>query len=129
MSDDDDRIGSNGSSRLSVRTAHGFGNHNYELPGRHLSHVRGVRRPLAGHTTIPLATGAAFPLFVTQMFLDLGTNWAATLLGGITLLLVPIPFHFYKYGPRIRTESSFAPCTADLKVTKLLEEQKATSAE
>jgi DHA1 family multidrug resistance protein-like MFS transporter len=83
---------------------------------------------LAGHTIIRSATGAAFPLFTTQMFLNLGTNWAATLLGGIALLLVPIPFLFYKYGPRIRTKSSFAPCI-DLKVAKFLEEERAASAE
>jgi MFS transporter, DHA1 family, multidrug resistance protein len=74
---------------------------------------------IAGHTIIRSATGAAFPLFTTQMFLNLGINWAATLLGGIALLLAPIPFLFYKYGPRIRTKSSFAPCI-DLKVAKFL---------
>jgi MFS transporter, DHA1 family, multidrug resistance protein len=74
---------------------------------------------LAGHTIIRSATGAAFPLFTTQMFLNLGINWAATLLGGIALLLAPMPFLFYKYGPRIRTKSSFAPCI-DLKVAKFL---------
>jgi hypothetical protein len=72
---------------------------------------------LAGHTIIRSATGAAFPLFTTQMFLNLGINWAATLLGGIALLLAPMPFLFYKYGPRIRSKSSFAPCI-DLKVAK-----------
>ena len=77
---------------------------------------------LAGHTIIRSATGAAFPLFTTQMFLNLGINWAATLLGGIALLLAPMPFLFYKYGPRIRTKSSFAPCI-DLKVAKFLEDE------
>jgi DHA1 family multidrug resistance protein-like MFS transporter len=79
---------------------------------------------LAGHTIIRSATGAAFPLFTTQMFVNLGTNWAATLLGGIALLLAPMPFLFYKYGSRIRTKSSFAPCI-DLKVAKFLEEKAA----
>ena len=79
---------------------------------------------LAGHTIIRSATGAAFPLFTTQMFENLGINWAATLLGGIALLLAPIPFLFYKYGSRIRTKSSFAPCI-DLKVAKFLEETEA----
>jgi hypothetical protein len=51
----------------------------------------------------------------------LGINWAATLLGGIALLLAPMPFLFYKYGPGIRTKSSFAPCI-DLKVAKFLED-------
>ncbi|KAI0270437.1 major facilitator superfamily domain-containing protein [Gloeopeniophorella convolvens] len=79
---------------------------------------------LAGHTIIRSATGAAFPLFTTQMFTNMGINWAATLLGGIALLLAPIPFLFYKYGSRIRAKSSFAPCI-DLKVAKFLEEERA----
>lgn len=81
---------------------------------------------LAGHTIIRSATGAAFPLFTTQMFVNLGTNWAATLLGGIALLLAPMPFLFYKYGSRIRAKSSFAPCI-DLKVAKILEEERAAA--
>jgi multidrug resistance protein len=79
---------------------------------------------LAGHTIIRSATGAAFPLFTTQMFVNLGINWAATLLGGTALLLAPMPFLFYKYGARIRSKSSFAPCI-DLKVAKFLEDEAA----
>jgi MFS transporter, DHA1 family, multidrug resistance protein len=74
---------------------------------------------LAGHTIIRSATGAVFPLFTTQMFINLGINWAATLLGGIALLLAPMPFLFYKYGSRIRSKSSFAPCTG-LKLAEFL---------
>jgi hypothetical protein len=82
---------------------------------------------LAGHTIIRSATGAAFPLFTTQMFVNLGINWAATLLGSIALLLAPMPFLFYKYGSRIRTKSSFAPCI-DLKVAMFLEDERAWAA-
>ncbi|KAI0248053.1 MFS polyamine transporter [Lactifluus subvellereus] len=81
---------------------------------------------LAGHTIIRSATGAAFPLFTTQMFVNLGINWAATLLGGIALLLAPMPFLFYKYGSRIRTKSSFAPCI-DLKVAMFFEDERAAA--
>jgi MFS transporter, DHA1 family, multidrug resistance protein len=65
---------------------------------------------LAGHMIICLATGAAFPLFMMQIFLNLGTNWAAMLLSKIVLLLAPISFLFYKYGLRICTKSLFVPC-------------------
>jgi len=81
---------------------------------------------LAGHTIIRSATGAAFPLFTTQMFVNLGINWAATLLGGIALLLAPMPFLFYKYGSRVRSKSSFAPCT-DLKVAEFLKAEAAAA--
>ena len=44
----------------------------------------------------------------------MGINWAATLLAGLSLLLAVFPFIFYKYGPRIRSGSSFAPCLVSL---------------
>ena len=40
----------------------------------------------------------------------MGINWAGTLLAGVSLLLAVFPYIFYKYGPRIRSGSSFAPC-------------------
>lgn len=83
---------------------------------------------LAGHTVIRSLAGAAFPLFSTQMFDSLGINWAGTLLGGFALILAPMPFLFYKYGKRIRSKSSFAPCV-DLKVAKFLEEEKLAASE
>ncbi|KZP13990.1 MFS polyamine transporter [Athelia psychrophila] len=62
---------------------------------------------------------AAFPLFTVQMYERLGVNWASTLIACIGLLLTPGPFLFYKYGPRIRAGSTFAPCI-DLKIAKEL---------
>ncbi|KAI0002446.1 MFS polyamine transporter [Russula compacta] len=64
----------------------------------------------AVNTMIRSATAAAFPLFTTQMFTNMGIQWAATLIGLITAVLAPIPFFFLKYGARIRTHSQFAPC-------------------
>ena len=40
----------------------------------------------------------------------MGIKWAATLIAGILFLLAVFPFIFYKYGPRIRSGSRFAPC-------------------
>ncbi|KAI9447622.1 hypothetical protein H4582DRAFT_2068235 [Lactarius indigo] len=48
------------------------------------------------------------------------------LLGGVALILAPIPFLFYNYGQRIHTKSYFAPCV-DLKVAKFLEEDELTN--
>ena len=78
---------------------------------------------LTGNMITRYFVGALFPLFSTQMFDNLGINWAGTLLGSFALILAPIPFLFYKYGRRIRTQSSFAPCV-DIKVAKFLEEEK-----
>ncbi|KAI0946742.1 hypothetical protein AcW1_010117 [Taiwanofungus camphoratus] len=80
---------------------------------------------LAASTMVRSAVGAAFPLFTTQMFHNLGINWACTLIGLLGLLLAPSPFLFYRYGARIRAKSRFSP-SPDLLITKELEEQEAT---
>ncbi|KAH7929149.1 MFS general substrate transporter [Leucogyrophana mollusca] len=74
----------------------------------------------AGHTIIRSAFAIAFPLFTVQMFTKMGSNWAATVLGLVGLVLTPSPFLFYKYGARIRAKSKFAPCK-DLQIAKELE--------
>ncbi|CCG25194.1 hypothetical protein CORT_0H00770 [Candida orthopsilosis Co 90-125] len=63
---------------------------------------------LAGNTFIRSAFGAAFPLFTTQMFTNLTIKWAATLLGCLGALMIPVPFLFYKYGAYIRSKSKYA---------------------
>ena len=47
------------------------------------------------------------------MFKGLGIQWAATLLGCVAVVLVPIPILFYIYGARLRARSSFAPARDD----------------
>lgn len=49
------------------------------------------------------------------MFDKLGVQWACTLIGCLALLLAPLPYVFWKMGPRIRAKSKFAPCI-DLKI-------------
>jgi len=60
--------------------------------------------------------------------LQLGINWASTLIGLISLALAPIPFLFFKYGARIRTRSTFAPCI-DLRIAKELAAEASVAAE
>lgn len=63
---------------------------------------------LAGNAFLRSAFGAAFPLFARQMFTNMKIKWAATLLGCVSVLLVPVPFLFYKYGKTIRRKSKYA---------------------
>lgn len=63
---------------------------------------------IAGNTFLRSLAGAGFPLFATYMFNGLGIQWAATLLGCVAALLVPIPVIFYLYGHKIRAKSKFA---------------------
>ena len=52
--------------------------------------------------------GAVFPLFTIQMYGKLGIGWATSLLGFVTVALLPIPWVLHKYGPKIRARSEYA---------------------
>lgn len=64
---------------------------------------------IAGNTFLRSLCGAGFPLFARQMFDGMGIQWAGTLLGCVALLLVPIPFAFWRWGAQIRSRSAYAP--------------------
>jgi hypothetical protein len=51
---------------------------------------------------------AAFPLFGIQMYEKLGFQWAGTLLAFLTLVMMPFPYIFFRYGKKIRGKSRFA---------------------
>ncbi|KAE8393582.1 hypothetical protein ETB97_001280 [Aspergillus alliaceus] len=63
---------------------------------------------IAAHTFLRSAAGGAFPLFATQMFDGLGVEWACTLLGCVSALLIPIPLLLYIFGARIRARSELS---------------------
>jgi DHA1 family multidrug resistance protein-like MFS transporter len=64
---------------------------------------------LAANTVCRSACGAAAPLFTQYMFDALGVGGGGSLIGGMAVLLAPIPFVFYWYGEPIRKRSKFAP--------------------
>ncbi|RMZ92439.1 hypothetical protein DV736_g333, partial [Chaetothyriales sp. CBS 134916] len=64
---------------------------------------------MAANTICRSACGAAAPLFTEQMFTALGVGGGASLIGGVGIVLSPIPFIFYRYGRTIREKSRFAP--------------------
>lgn len=59
---------------------------------------------LATKVFLRSAGGAAFPLFVTQMYDGLGLQWASWLLAFVSLAMVAVPFGFYKYGATLRAK-------------------------
>ncbi|THH29580.1 hypothetical protein EUX98_g4603 [Antrodiella citrinella] len=67
-----------------------------------------VASALAAKTVIRSGSGAAMPLFITAMYHNLGTQWAASTWGFISLAMIPIPYMFYIYGKQIRSTSKRA---------------------
>lgn len=63
---------------------------------------------LAGIGLIRNLFGAGFPLFAHSLFTNLGYEWAGTLLAGLALVLVPIPFILSRYGRVLREKSPWA---------------------
>ncbi|PYH88137.1 MFS multidrug transporter [Aspergillus ellipticus CBS 707.79] len=57
---------------------------------------------LAAKVFLRSGGGAAFPLFITQMYDRLGLQWASWLLAFIGVGMVFIPYTFYVFGARLR---------------------------
>jgi MFS transporter, DHA1 family, multidrug resistance protein len=64
---------------------------------------------MSANTIVRSVSGAAFPLFATEMYHTMGVNWATSLLGFLTAAMIPVPILFYIYGKKIRAMSKFAP--------------------
>lgn len=62
---------------------------------------------LSANSLLRYAFGGAFPMFTVQMFSSLGIGWASSLLGFVSIVLVPVPWVLYKYGRRIRAHSQY----------------------
>ena len=61
---------------------------------------------MAGNAVIRSFLGGTLPLAGPSMYRTLGPNWAGTLLGLLEVMIVPIPFIFYRYGAKIRKRSA-----------------------
>jgi MFS transporter, DHA1 family, multidrug resistance protein len=68
---------------------------------------------LAGNTFLRSITAAGFPLFARQMFNGMGIQYAGTLVGCVSVLLIPIPICFYLYGKKLREKSRYSPTMGD----------------
>ncbi|KAM5347640.1 hypothetical protein ACJ41O_007464 [Fusarium nematophilum] len=63
---------------------------------------------LAASSVIRSLFGAAFPLFTTRMYENLGNQWAASIPAFLSLACLPFPFVFYMYGEKIRSRCKYA---------------------
>ncbi len=63
---------------------------------------------VAANTFLRSVLAAAFPLFVNPMYHKLGIPWASSVFGFFSILLIPIPFLFYIYGPRLRARGKYS---------------------
>ncbi|KAF2841879.1 MFS general substrate transporter [Patellaria atrata CBS 101060] len=62
---------------------------------------------LAANGVLRYSMGAAFPLFTVQVYEKLGIGWATSLLGFVSLGLLPIPWVLFRWGAKIRAKSQY----------------------
>ncbi|KAI1205012.1 MFS general substrate transporter [Annulohypoxylon truncatum] len=67
---------------------------------------------LAANSVLRSLFGAAFPLFTSYMYANLGIHWASSIPAFLALACVPFPFLFYKFGPAIRKNCKYAAKSA-----------------
>ncbi|TFY71767.1 hypothetical protein EVG20_g1225 [Dentipellis fragilis] len=70
---------------------------------------------MASNTAMRTSFAAGFPLFAPAMYHKLGTVGATALLAGLTTVMAPFPFIFYRYGAQFRERSKFAVSSAEHK--------------
>ena len=61
---------------------------------------------MAGNAVIRSFLGGTLPLAGPPMYRALGANWAGTVLGLLEVIIIPIPFIFYRWGGKIRQKSA-----------------------
>ncbi|OTA94508.1 hypothetical protein M434DRAFT_29878 [Hypoxylon sp. CO27-5] len=69
---------------------------------------------LAANSVLRSIFGAAFPLFTTAMYNNLGIHWASSVPGFLAIACLPFPWLFYKYGGAIRMRCKFAAEAAEV---------------
>ncbi|KAI5300983.1 hypothetical protein KEM55_003407 [Ascosphaera atra] len=63
---------------------------------------------LAANSVLRSICGAAFPLFTTYMYQNLGNHWASSIPGFLAIACLPFPIIFYKYGAAVRMKCKYA---------------------
>ena len=58
---------------------------------------------MAANTVLRSVVAAILPLAGTSLYRTLGYGWGNSLLGFISIVMVPIPFLFFRYGEYLRT--------------------------
>ena len=66
---------------------------------------------VAANGVIRFALGAAFPLFIIQVYQKLGVHWAGSLFAFISVAMIPVPWVFFWKGKELRRRSHYETCS------------------
>ncbi|KAI8953187.1 putative MFS transporter [Xylaria longipes] len=68
----------------------------------------------AANNLLRYCLASTLPLFITQLYSDLGINWGASLLGFILVGFLPIPWVFKRYGSSLRSRSRYVDYLSEI---------------
>jgi MFS family permease len=63
---------------------------------------------VAANTFLRSGFAGAFPLFIAQLMHAVGVSWGLSIFGFCAIALIPIPYLFYVYGPKIRARGEWS---------------------
>ncbi|KAI0865167.1 MFS general substrate transporter [Xylaria cubensis] len=78
------------------------------------SYVIFAASALAANSIIRSVFGAAFPLIALALYSRLNIHWASSIPAFLSVLCLPCPFLFYRYGERIRSKCKYSAEAASL---------------
>ncbi|KAH6648339.1 major facilitator superfamily domain-containing protein [Truncatella angustata] len=70
-------------------------------------HASNIASASSANSLARYTFAAAFPFFCIQMYTAMGTGWATSLLGFVSLVLLPVPWILFRYGKEIRKKSKY----------------------
>ncbi|KAI1821081.1 MFS general substrate transporter [Xylaria intraflava] len=70
-------------------------------------HRTNVASAASANSLARYTLAAVFPLFSLQLYQNLGVAWASSLLGFISIALLPMPWLLFKFGKVIRSKSKY----------------------
>ncbi|KAK5997933.1 Polyamine transporter 4 [Cladobotryum mycophilum] len=66
---------------------------------------------VAANGILRFLLGAAFPLFIFQVYQKMGIHWAGSLFAFISVAFIPVPWIFFLKGPELRKRSHYSTAT------------------
>ncbi|KAH3902388.1 related to Polyamine transporter 4 [Saccharomycodes ludwigii] len=66
-----------------------------------------VASALAANNLLRYVTSCVFPLFTIQMYEKMHVYWASSFFGFVCIAMIPVPWLFEIYGPKLRHRSQF----------------------
>ncbi|GAW11953.1 hypothetical protein ANO14919_013070 [Xylariales sp. No.14919] len=74
-------------------------------------HRTNVASATSANSLARYGLAAVFPLFSLQLYRNLGVAWASSLLGFVSIALLPLPWLLFKFGKAIRDKSKYQTAT------------------